>query len=82
MARKERSLGADGSLECSRERTSIEGSGFSSTMPTVPSLSTRMVWKVEAELFSPVVAMDSAVEVVVVEVRLPGMRLEGVVVAE
>jgi hypothetical protein len=41
-----------------------------------------MIWKVEAELFRPVVAMDKAVEAVVVEVRLPGERLEGVVVAE
>jgi hypothetical protein len=41
-----------------------------------------VVWKVEAELFSFVVTMDKAVEVVVVEVRLPGERLEAMGVAE
>ena len=48
----------------------------------LPPLSTMATWKVEAELFSPVVAMDKAVEVVVVDMRLPWELLEAMVFSE
>src|ERR1700722_6290670 len=78
-ARNDNSLDADDLLDCSRKRTSIEGSGLFSTIPKLPSLSTMEVWKVEAGLLSRVCATDKADEVVIVDARLPW---EAMVMAE
>lgn len=82
MARNDSCLGAEERLDCSRYRTSIDGSGLPSTTPMLPSLSTMEVLRVEGGLLRPAVAVEKMDEVVAVEARLSKENFEAIVIAE